>query len=71
MFQALEISENVKKENSTKEFEVYCRELIVIGFNFFTYDLNLIKPIQMQQLLDKIDFVNKKPATIHGSKLKI
>ena len=28
VFQALELSENVRKENLTKEFEAYCRELI-------------------------------------------
>ena len=60
VFQALELSENVRKENLTKEFEAYCRELIVIGFNSASYDLNLIKPTLIQQLLGKIDFVIKK-----------
>ena len=60
IFQALEVSENNRKENLSKEFEVYCRELIVIGFNSASYDLNLIKPTPIQQLLDKIDFVIKK-----------
>ena len=58
--QALELSENVRKENLTKEFEAYCRELIIIGFNSASYDLNLIKPTLIQQLLGKIDFVIKK-----------
>ena len=60
VFQALEHSENVRKENLTKEFEAYCRELIIIGFNYASYDLNLIKPTLIQQLLGKIDFVIKK-----------
>ena len=60
VFQALELSKNVRKENLTKEFEAYCREFIVIGFNSASYDLNLIKPTLIQQLLGKIDFVIKK-----------
>ena len=40
-FQALEICENVRKENLTKKFEAFCRELIVIGFNSASYDLKL------------------------------
>ena len=60
MFQALELSENVRKENLTKQFEAYCRELIIIGLNFAYYDLNLIKPTLIQRLLCKIDFVIKK-----------
>ena len=54
------LSKNVRKENLTKKFEAYCRELIVIGFNSATYNLNLITPTLIQQLLDKIDFVIKK-----------
>ena len=60
VFQSLEISENIRKENLTKEFKAYFRELIIIGFNSAFYDLNLIKPTLIQQLLDKIDFVIKK-----------
>ena len=32
VLQVLEISENIRKENLTKKFEAYCRELIVIAF---------------------------------------
>ena len=60
VFQALELSENVRKENLTKEFETFCRELIIIGFNSASYNLNLINPTLIQQLLGKIDFVIKK-----------
>ena len=60
VFQALELSENVRKENLTEEFEAYWRELFVIGFNSASYDLNLIKPTLIQQPLDKINFVIKK-----------
>ena len=42
VFQMLETSENVK--NINKEFEAYCREVIVIESNSVSYDLNLIKP---------------------------
>ena len=28
VFQALELSENVRKENLTKKFKAYCRELV-------------------------------------------
>ena len=57
VFQALKMNENVRKENLAKEFVVYCTELIVIGFNFASYYLNLIVSTMIQQLLDKIDFV--------------
>ena len=42
------------------EFEAYCREVTVIGFDSATYDSNLIKPTPIQQLLDKIDFEIRK-----------
>ena len=60
VFQVLELNENVRKENLTKEFEAHCQELIVNGFNSASYDLNLIKSTLIEQLLDKIDFVIKK-----------
>ena len=59
-FEALESSENVRKENLMKEFDSYCRELIVLGFNSSLYNLNLIKPVLIEHLLNKIDFVIKK-----------
>ena len=59
-FEALERSENVRKENLIKEFDSYCRELIVLGFNSSSYDLNLVKPVLIQHLLNQIDFVIKK-----------
>ena len=39
IFEAVESSENVKKENLQKEFDSYCKELIVLGFNSSSYDL--------------------------------
>ena len=60
-FEALESSENVRKENLIKEFD--CRELIVLGFNSSSYDLNLVKPVLIKHLLNKIDFVIKKANT--------
>ena len=46
-----------------KEFDSYCRELIVLGFNSSSYDLNLVKPVLIEHLLNKIDFVIKKANT--------
>ena len=40
VFQAFEMNENAKR-NKSKEFEAYCRKLIVIKFNSTSYDLNL------------------------------
>ena len=62
-FEALESSENIRKKNLLKEFDSYCRELIVLGFNSSSYDLNLVKPILIKRLLNEIDFVIKKANT--------
>ena len=62
-FEALENRENIRKENLLKEFNLYCCELIVLGFNSSSYDLNLVKPILIERLLNKIDFVIKKANT--------
>ena len=60
VFQALQFSENVRKENLIKEFEAYYQELIVIEFHSASYNVNLIKPTLIQQLLDKINSAIKK-----------
>ena len=62
-FEALESSENVRKENLMKKFDSYCRELIDLGFNSSSYNLNLVKLVLIQYLLNKIDFVIKKANT--------
>ena len=62
-FEALESSENVRRKNLMKEFDSYCHELIVLGFNSSSYDLNLVKPVLIEHLLKKIDFVIKKANT--------
>ena len=62
-FEALESSDHIRKENLLKEFDSYCRELIVLGFNSSSYDLNLVKPILIERLLNEIDFVIKKANT--------
>ena len=62
-FEAMESSENVRKENLIKEFDSYCRKLIVLGFNSSSYDLNLVKPVLIKHLLNKINFVIKKANT--------
>ena len=59
----MENSENIRKENLHKEFDSYCCELIVLGFNSSSYNLNLVKPILFERLLNEIDFVIKKANT--------
>ena len=44
VFDALETNKNCRKEKLIKEFDAYPQELIVLGFNSSSYDLNLIKP---------------------------
>ena len=60
VFDALETSENCRKEKLTKEFDAYLQELIVLGFNSSSYDLNLIKPKLIEHIYEKIDSVIKK-----------
>ena len=60
VFEQLERSENVRKEKILNEFNCYCKELVVLGFNSASYDLNLIKPTLIQILLKDIQFVNKR-----------
>ena len=50
VFEQLERSGNVKKK-ILNEFNCYCKELVVLGFNSASYDLNLIKPTLIQILL--------------------
>ena len=57
VFEQLERSENVRKEKILNEFNSYCKELVVLGFNSASYDLNLIKPTLIQILLKDIQFV--------------
>ena len=63
VFSQLECSTSNRKELLLKEFQNYCMELICIGFNSSSYDLNLIKPTLIQQLLNKIQFVIKRANT--------
>ena len=60
MFEQLERSENVRKEKILNDFNCYCKELVVLGFNSASYDLNLIKPTLIQILLKDIQFVIKR-----------
>ena len=62
-FEALVNSKNISRKNLLKEFDLYCRELIVVDFNSSSYDLNLVKPILIECLLNEIDFVIKKANT--------
>ena len=56
----LRTSQNCRSENLLKEFEAYLKELTILGFNSASYDLNLIKPLLIQELLGKINFVIKR-----------
>ena len=60
VLEALEQSPNCRKENLTKQFYNYLRELIVLGYNSSNYDSNLIKPKLIEHLVNKIGFVIKK-----------
>ena len=60
VFEQLERSKNVRKEKIVNEFISYCKELVVLGFNSASYDLNLIKPTLIQILLKDIQFVIKR-----------
>ena len=60
VFEALRTSQNCRSENLLKEFEAYLKKLTVLGFNSASYDLNLIKPRLIQQLLGKINLVIKR-----------
>ena len=61
VFEQLERSENARKKNILNEFHCCCKELVVLGFNLASYDLNLIKPTLIQILLKDIQFVIKRP----------
>ena len=60
VFEQLERSENVRKEKVLNKFNYYCKELVVLGFNSASYDLNLIKPTLIQIILKDISFVIKR-----------
>ena len=60
VFEQLERSENVRKEKILNDFNCYCKELVVLGFNSASYDLNLIKPTLIQILIKDIQFVIKR-----------
>ena len=60
VFVALRTSQNCRSENLFKEFEAYLKELTILGFSSASYDLNLIKPLLIQELLGKINFVIKR-----------
>ena len=60
VFEQLERSENVRKEKNLNDFHCYCKELVVLGFNSASYDLNLIKPTLIQIFLKDIQFVIKR-----------
>ena len=60
VFEQLESSEHVRKEKILNKFHCYCKELVVLGFNSASYDLNLIKPTLIQILLKDIQFLIKR-----------
>ena len=74
VFEQFESNENVRKEKILNEFHSYCKELVVLGFNSASYDLNLIKPTFIETLLKDIQFVIKRTNSylcLKTSKLRI
>ena len=63
VFEALITNQKCRGQNLQKEFEQYLHEIPVLGFNFASYDLQLIKKTLIPVLLNKIDFVIKKANT--------
>ena len=49
-----------RSEKLSKEFDKYLRELVVLGLNNSSHDINLIKKPLIKQLLQKIEFTIKK-----------
>ena len=60
VFELLSSSENTKSEKLKSNFEKFLKNHIVLGFNFGSYDLNLIKKQLIRVLLPKLDFVIKR-----------
>ena len=60
VFDDLEKSSNANSNKIKEEFTQYLQELIILGFNSGSYDLNLIKKQLIEQLADKIDLVIRR-----------
>ena len=60
VFDFLSASKNAKSEKLKLNFEKFLKNHIVLGFNFGSYDLNLIKKQLIRVLLPKLDFVIKR-----------
>ena len=60
VFEQLESNENVRKEKIFSEFYSYCKELVMLGFNSASYNLNLIKPTFIETFLKAIQFMIKR-----------
>ena len=60
VFDDLEKSSNTNSNKIKEEFTQYLQELIILGFNSGSYDLNLIKKQLIEQLADKIKFVIRR-----------
>ena len=63
VYDALKNHLNCRSKNLLKQFDQHNKELIILGFSSGQYDLNLIKPLIVKQLLNKIDFVIKRANT--------
>ena len=60
VFDDLEKSSNANSNKIKEEFTQYLQELIILGFNSGSYDLNLIKKQLIEHLADKIEFVIRR-----------
>ena len=60
VFDELEKSYNANSNKIKEEFTQYLQELIILGFNSGSYDLNLIKKQLIEQLADQIDLVIRR-----------
>ena len=59
IYNALKDHPNCRSENLLKQFDQHNKELIILGFYNGQYNLNLIKPFILKQLLNKTDFLIK------------
>ena len=65
VFDFLSASENVKSEKLKLNFEKFLKNHIVLGFNFGSYDLNLIKKTAYSSAFTKIRFCDQKKLSFY------
>ena len=65
VFHDLKKSSNANSNKIKEEFTLYLHELIILGFNSGSYDLNLIKKQLIEQLADITEFVIRRSNHYH------